>query len=309
MKIKKPDREAVRRFLQKPLVEIFFLAAILNLLVDSFSRESLFRALGAVFTQPLVFLYNGLIIAITLTPALFFARRRFAYTVISLLWVIVGVTDFILLQFRTTPFTFVDITMVRSAINIWNHYLSAWQLAMLGILLLLAGIGCAVLFRRVKKQTRLPFLKTAAILVIMLASGIVATEGLVRFSVLSENFGNLADAYHSYGLPYCFMSSVLNTGIPKPKKYSDEYVYHIIEAIENGTLVNAADLEKNPGPAGSAPGTSRPGAEGNTVPGAGENVTPGADGGVKPGAEGNIASGADGKVTLGKAGGVIPGQV
>ena len=152
MKIVKLDKETFRQLLQKPFVQVFFIAAALNLFVDSFSRESFFKAVGSIFTQPLVFLYNMLIIAITLTPALFFARRYFAYLIISLLWVIVGITDFILLQFRTTPFTFVDITMIKSAINIWDHYLTAWQLAMIGVLLFLVAVLCIMLFRKMKKH-------------------------------------------------------------------------------------------------------------------------------------------------------------
>ena len=81
MKIVKLDKETFRQLLQKPFVQVFFIAAALNLFVDSFSRESFFKAVGSIFTQPLVFLYNMLIIAITLTPALFFARRYFAYQI------------------------------------------------------------------------------------------------------------------------------------------------------------------------------------------------------------------------------------
>lgn len=246
MKLVKPTKQSVKSFFQKPLVQIFVIAAALNLLVDSFSRESFFRAFGAVFTDPLIFLYNTLIIAITLMPALFFARRSFFYVVIALLWIIIGITDFILLQFRTTPFTFVDITMIKSAINIWDHYLAVWQLILIAVLLVAAIIGCVFLFRKVKKQAKLPALRTVKCIIIMIACSIIATDAGVYTRILSKNFGNLADAYHKYGLPYCFMSSVFNTGIAKPKKYSDEYVQQIIEAIENGTLVTSADAENEP---------------------------------------------------------------
>ncbi|MBQ9118756.1 MAG: LTA synthase family protein [Lachnospiraceae bacterium] len=195
-----------------------------------------------MFSHPFVFLYNTLIITITLAPALFFRRRYFYYTVVSLLWFIIGVVDFILLQFRTTPFTFVDITMIKSAISIWDHYLSIPQLILLGIVVLLAIAGCVVLFRKCRKVERMPFFRVTAALILLLATGIVSTSFGVRFQFLAENFGNLADAYHDYGLPYCFMSSVLNTGIPKPKHYSDEYVQEIIDALENGTLVTSKEL-------------------------------------------------------------------
>lgn len=241
MNLARPARQSVKAFFQKPLIQVFAIAAALSLLVDSFSRESFFRAFAAIFTSPLVFLYNALIIAITLAPALFFARRIFFYVIVALLWIIIGITDFILLQFRTTPFTFVDITMIQSAIGIWDHYLSIWQLALIALLFISAIIGCVILFRKVKKLPKLPALRVLKTMVLMIACAIIATDAGIWLKLLSKNFGNLADAYHKYGLPYCFVNSLLNTGIEKPKKYSDEYVQQIIDAIENGTLVTSSE--------------------------------------------------------------------
>lgn len=248
MKLVKPTRQSIGLFFQRPLAQVFAIAAVLNLLVDSFARESFFQAFAALFTSPLIFAYNTLIIAITLTPALFFTRRIFFYVVVALLWVIIAVTDFVLLQFRTTPFTFVDITMIQSAIGIWDHYLSLWQLILLGLLLLAAIFGCVVLFRKVKRLPKLPALHVTKNIILMLACAIIATNCGVSFGFLSKNFGNLADAYNQYGLPYCFTNSIFNTGIDKPKKYSDEYVQQIILAIENGTLVTSTDNPATPIP-------------------------------------------------------------
>lgn len=233
MKFIKLNRQSIQLFFQKPLVQIFTIAAILCVLVDSFSRESFPLAVGAVFFNPLIFLYNTLIIAITLTPALFFARRICFYVIVSLLWVIIGITDFILLQFRTTPFTFVDVTMIQSAIGIWDHYLTVWQLILIVLLFSAAVIGCVILFRRTKKLEKPPALRVVKSMILMAACAIVATDLGVALKFLSRNFGNLADAYHSYGLPYCFVNSMFNTGIDKPKKYSEEYVQKIIASIEH----------------------------------------------------------------------------
>lgn len=249
MKLVKPTVPSAKQFFSRPMIQIFTIAAALNLCVDSFSRESMFLAIGAIFSSPLVFLYNTLIIAITLAPALFFTRRIFFYAIAALLWIIIAVTDFVLLQFRTTPFTFVDMTMIQSAINIWDHYLSVWQLALIALLLIAAIAGCVILFRKVKKIQKLPALRVSKSIILMLACAIVATEAGTALGLLSKNFGNLADAYHEYGLPYCFTSSIFNTGINKPKKYSDEYVQQIIEAIENGTLVTSTDSEPTTLPA------------------------------------------------------------
>ena len=251
-------RISIQHLLHHPAAQIAFLSFTLLLFVESFSRESFFRAVAALCTQPYFTLYNMLLIAITLTPALFFTRRYFVYIVVSLLWVIAGITDFVLLQFRTTPFTFVDITMIRSAITIWDHYLTVWQLVLIAIALLAAIVGCTILFLKIRRAAKLPLLRVASVLLIMVAGAIVSTDLGVRMDVLSRNFGNLADAYHLYGLPYCFVSSVINTGISKPKKYSDEYVQQIIDAIESGSLVSSVKPEPTLPPPPSTQPTGAP---------------------------------------------------
>ena len=54
--------------------------------------------------------------------------------------------------------------------------------------------------------------------------------------VISNYFGNIAFAYEDYGFPYCFMSSVFNTGISQPNGYSEEMIAQI---SENGAITEA----------------------------------------------------------------------
>ena len=63
--------------------------------------------------------------------------------------------------------------------------------------------------------------------------------------VLSTYFGNIAFAYEDYGLPYCFMSSVFNTGIDEPNDYNEETIDRITnngEMAENKTGRASDDL-------------------------------------------------------------------
>ena len=46
----------------------------------------------------------------------------------------------------------------------------------------------------------------------------------VENRVVSTYFGNIAFAYEDYGLPYCFMASLFNTGINEPNDYSEETI-------------------------------------------------------------------------------------
>lgn len=238
---KKITHESVKLFFRKPVVNAISLSFLLNIFVEMCSKESVIQGLIFPFRSPYVFLCNGLIIAITMIPALFFARRYFYYMVASFLWCVVGVADFVLLQFRTTPFTFVDVTMIGLAAEIWNHYMSAFQMALILFGLLICIAGCAVYFRKCKKVTKPPFSRMLGAEILMIATTIVTAFFGIRLGVLSDSFGNIADAYQAYGVPYCFVSGIIDTGIQKPKGYSDEYVQQIIEAIENGTLIQVTN--------------------------------------------------------------------
>ena len=50
--------------------------------------------------------------------------------------------------------------------------------------------------------------------------------------LLDRNFGNLAQAFHDNGLPYCFMNSILNTGVERPEDYSAETMGDLLEEFE-----------------------------------------------------------------------------
>ena len=67
--------DAIHRLLQvKPfcysIVQIFILAFLMTLITDGFSRGSVIGPFVFLFTHPLIFLVNTLIIAIFLAPAI-----------------------------------------------------------------------------------------------------------------------------------------------------------------------------------------------------------------------------------------------
>lgn len=200
--------------------------------VELCSRKSVVDLFLFLVREPLVFFYNVLIIAATASVCLLFKRRIFVLSVVLLLWTAIGVTDFVMLSFRTTPFTAVDLALIKDALAIANRYLS-W----IGVVLIVAGVLaavvlCVMLFRRAKKQESvdckigIPFCGLLVFLCLML------TEFGMGVGLLDRNFGNLARAFHENGLPYCFMNSVLNTGIEKPDGYSEETVDNFLDKYE-----------------------------------------------------------------------------
>ena len=67
-------------------------AFVLNLYIETFARlqTGITEGIRWAVTHPVIFLYNMLIIFATMTFALLFRRRRFAWFIISLVWIIIG---------------------------------------------------------------------------------------------------------------------------------------------------------------------------------------------------------------------------
>ena len=214
--------------------------------VELCSRRSVVSLLLFFIKQPVVFFYNVLIIAITASVCLLFKRRTFVLSVVMILWAIIGITDFVLLNFRTTPFTAVDFTLIQDALAIAHRYLS-W----VGIILIILGailvlVFCVILFRKAKKEESVESKVGIPFCVMLIMLCLVLTDFGMNIGLLERNFGNIAQAFHDNGLPYCFMNSVLNTGIKKPDHYSEELVDVFLEEFEAEEGQKLVDITPSP---------------------------------------------------------------
>ena len=214
--------------------KVCFLPALLCcLFVELCSRTSLGSLFLHLLNEPFVFLYNALIIAATAVICLLFRRRSFVLTVVLFVWVVIGVTDMILLNFRTTPFTAVDLLLIKSAFSIMNRYMSPFMIVLTVMALAAALAGLVVLFRRAKKTEEK---RNFYVLIPFCTLVITGTMGLSELGMatglLDRNFTNLAQAFHDNGLPWCFMNSLLNTGVDRPDDYSPEEIRNLLDEIE-----------------------------------------------------------------------------
>lgn len=254
------------------------LAVLLNLCIEGFSRESVFKPLLYMITSPIVFCYNTILICITLSLSFLFKRRVFVRFFIGALWLAAGVADFMLLQFRTTPFTGVDLLLIESALSIMNHYFTKVQIALVFAAIILAvGIGIFLFFRSKKKQEGTNRLSAAAMFLMFLLAGLLSTKLFVAVGVLERNFGNLAQSYHTNGFPYCFFSSIFGTGISEPDSYSEEEIDRIVSSITQTPIPSGGLLNPSPAPSPTPdtteiPTVTNPPAEDSTG-GAEESVT------------------------------------
>ena len=221
------------KFLWKTFFFVCYIPSLICLcFVELCSRKSVVDLLLFIIREPLVFLYNTMIIASVASVCLLFKRRIFVLSVVMLLWASIGITDFVLLTFRTTPFTAVDLALIKDALVIANRYLSWMGVVLIILGVILALVLCVILFRKAKKEESVGYKAGIPFCAMLFVLCLVLTNFGMGVGLLDRNFGNLAQAFHDNGLPYCFMNSVLNTGIEKPDKYSEEAVDEFLSKYE-----------------------------------------------------------------------------
>lgn len=225
-------------FLKHSFISCIAIAFLLNFTIEAFSRRSFIGAIVHIFTSPLFFFYNVLIILATVCIGLLFKRRYFYLTLISACWLALGITNFVLLNFRQTPLGAIDLLIVKSCIPLMTIYLTTFQIILICLLIAAALAVIVLMFFKAPKIMHIPYIKNAV--KITLTVGVLAlfTAIPVKAYISADSFSNLPTAYSNFGFAYCFSRSLLDTGIDKPDEYNEEKISGILNA--SGKIDNSS---------------------------------------------------------------------
>lgn len=223
------------------------LSCLINFAIEAISRHSAIRAWQFMTETPLVFLYNAFMIFMTFSIVYLFKRRVFVRIIISVLWLVLGVANGYMLIKRVTPFNAQDLKVATDAVSLINNYFNGFELIMLGV-----GIGAVTVWvvsmwrRGGQYNGKIHHIRALAGIAVCAALYAFITDAAIDRRVVSTYFGNIAFAYEDYGLPYCFMASVFNTGINEPNEYNEETM---AEITDGGSIVkNETGLKDNKKP-------------------------------------------------------------
>ena len=199
-------------------------------LLELLSRKSLFSVLRFIFVTPHLFFMNFMIVLATYSLMFLTKRWGFVRGLVAIFWGAIGVTDFVLLMFRTTPFNWHDLSLIDSAMQVMNHYVSGIGFVAIGAVIAACIVLAIVLFRKAARLSKRPDYKKGAASVVVVCLLTVYFWSVGRWSsILPRNFSNIAEAYQTYGLAYCFANSYISTGISKPDNYDAKKVENILD--------------------------------------------------------------------------------
>ncbi len=218
----------------KRIIYMYIVCALgVTFLIEVLARGSLIKGLYYVISSPYIFIVNALIVLMTLSITLLMRRRFFGLALISLIWIIFGVSNCILMANRVTPFTAVDLMLIDSAFDVLDKYFDLWQIILVIIALVAAIAGIVYMcFKAPKVNHKIQYVRNIAAILIIWALGFGAINLGLGSGLIPRQFGNLRDSYTSYGFVYCFTNSLVNTGVKKPKNYSEEAIRDLLNGKE-----------------------------------------------------------------------------
>ncbi len=228
---KKKSGEDIIRICNKYSVLLQFAACfILYFAIECMARHSFGQTLNYLHVRTKVFLYNTLLIFMTTLPVFLMRRRIFWRALIFIFWIILGVSNGILLANRVTPLTGPDLKMMSEGVGVLGKYMSKTVETMLVALLVVVGIALIIFFfKGPKYQGKRNF----KIIIPGILAALIGFYGLTHLfyhmKQLTTYFGNIAFAYQDYGFPYCLLITVADTGIDEPQDYSADLIRSIIE--------------------------------------------------------------------------------
>ncbi len=219
-------------------------ACVINFVIEGISRHSAFRAWDFMTESPLVFLYNAFMIFMTFSIVYLFKRRIFTRIIITVFWLIIGITNGYMLMVRVTPFNAQDLKVATDGLTLITNYFNPIEIVLLAI-----GIGAVLvwivsMWRR-GGQYEGKVRRIWGVICVAICAALYGglTDLAIEKRIVSTYFGNIAFAYEDYGLPYCFMASLFNTGIDEPTGYSEEA---ILDITNNHAMHSSESTGENP---------------------------------------------------------------
>ena len=208
-------------------------------LIEMISRRSFSAAWTYMTTKPLVFAYNAALIFTTSLIVYLFRRRCFWRVLISILWLLLGIINGVILSNRVTPFTGPDLHLLTDGMAVLNKYLPAWGVVLALILLgFFALLLLILLIKAPKYKRKVKFRYDLLLVVVGAALFAGATQLALEKRILSNYFGNIAFAYEDYGYPYCLAVTIFDTGISCPRDYSEQEITRIEKTEDNLPATN-----------------------------------------------------------------------
>ena len=115
-------KKAAKKIKHNHILILFIMSVIIDYIIEALGRLSPLLAVQFFVEHPLITFCNVMLIMAVLSLSLLFKRRVFAASMLSLLWLAIGIINGIILTNRMTPFNVKDLSTLarRSSYCSWS---------------------------------------------------------------------------------------------------------------------------------------------------------------------------------------------
>ncbi len=228
-------KDSAKKLKHNHILILFIMAVVIDYIIEALGRLSPLLAVQFFIEHPLITFCNVMLIMAVLSLSLLFRRRVFAASMLSLLWLAIGIINGIILTNRMTPFNVKDLSTLSEARSILTNYFSVKSLIIIAAGAALFVLLVIILYRKTpRSKTKVDYRKSVASILLIVLVAFGSITGGMRMGVLDTFFPSLPYAYRDNGVPYSFMITWVKTGIDRPKGYTEAKMKEIFTGGELG---------------------------------------------------------------------------
>ncbi|MBQ1172450.1 MAG: sulfatase-like hydrolase/transferase [Lachnospiraceae bacterium] len=240
--------QKIKNFFRKCNENIIPLIIILPifeiLIIECLHRRSVKAGFLFIIEEPFAFFINVALLMSMLSVCLLFRERLFWAFLFSLLWLILGIANCVILGNRVSPLSFNDVKVFSSVASIIRQYMGIPQIAIAIVFLGFCTVVTVYLRKRIPRiDRRKHLLRDMLFLCLFMFCGVLSIyAGKRQF----KHTGNITITYLYDGFVYCFTDSVINTGIEKPIGYSEQRILTIRDSLKLYDTLANRETDKKP---------------------------------------------------------------
>ncbi|CDM69746.1 Hypothetical protein CM240_2622 [Clostridium bornimense] len=190
----------------------------------------------------------GIILIITAISYLF-KKKYFAYSIITIILLIMGFANKAMLNMKGEPLTYYDMFLLKEGIAVASKYIGMKQLilyVLMGLIgLTIVGFIMTLIWRKDVAKNRLSNSIAWVLIVIVTITTPISISNSRKNETISDIFWDLVLNYKSNGFSYSFLETVEKSKRSKPENYTKENINDIKDTIEmnkaedNNDYINA----------------------------------------------------------------------
>uniref|UniRef100_UPI0025D51F2F LTA synthase family protein n=1 Tax=uncultured Clostridium sp. TaxID=59620 RepID=UPI0025D51F2F len=217
-------------------------AFVIYFLIELMQRGNIQETWQFIYSNSDIYIINMGIILIITSVSYLFRKKYFVYSIISIILLLIGFTNKILLNMKGEALTYYDVFLIKEGIEVANKYIGVKEIVLygIGILIGLILLGFIMVLMWKKDTHKKKLSNSIAWLLIFIT--VVITPIKIYFSrkngTTADMFWDLVSNYKANGFSYSFLSTVEKSKRSEPKNYSKKSIEDIKDTIEDNKIEN-----------------------------------------------------------------------